>query len=483
VWVQVPLLAIRRRNRFSAEVAQLVERHLAKVDVAGSNPVFRYIIKNKGAHYARLYLQKKEFLMDVFIKEYTDCLRQAFVNFNSDEVNKEYDEALASLQKKSQFPGYRAGKVPFDIIEKNSSDELMKLIVNSMVIKAADKLFHDGVHLYTEPRFKPLTNLSKSHAFSFSMIFDVVPKVLKNVDLESAVIEFEEFYYDDKMMDYSIQKELKILDTVTGKIEEGDTVTAKVITPKIDNSEEYTFDSGVVKPLIGRKSGDKLTLKFAELDFHVVDFLGKSDGSVEIEVVKVERPSIQAVTDDLIRQVSPYKTVDDYRKALKTRFDNMEKEFNHMAKKRALMSHISLNARVEFPKSDYIRDARREIVQFIENNFYVTEISLNDLLDDKKVKDEFLGLPEKIKENIVFFVATKEIADQNSIEPSKEAIDKIAVSHAKEHGLTLDEYKQKASKEEWGFITEMAKIDTALDFLMEKVRFKAKSRQPIVKIK
>ncbi len=68
--------------------------------------------------------------MEVYIKEYTDCLRQVFVHYKVEEVNEEYEEALAILQKKTQFPGYRIGKVPFDIIEKNNPDELMRQVVN-----------------------------------------------------------------------------------------------------------------------------------------------------------------------------------------------------------------------------------------------------------------------------------------------------------------------------------------------------------------
>ena len=419
--------------------------------------------------------------MNVFVKEYTDCLKQVFANFTGEEVNKEYDTALAQMQKKVSFPGYRQGKVPFDIIEKNKADELMRVIVNSLVLKAAEKLQADGVRIYSEPRFKPLTNLTRGGAFSFSMVFDGFPKVVKNVDIASAVVDFEEYYYDDKMMDQSLRKDFKNLEEVSGKIEDGDTVTVKVLNAGFDGDAERVIDSHAVAKLNGHKAGDKVKLDFSELDTYVVDFLGKVEGSVELEIVKVERSKEQDVTDELVQQVSAFKTVEEYKKSMKARFDNMEKDFNAMSKRNALMDFFSRNAVVEYPKAEFMRESRRELNEFVNGNFSVSEIALTDLIQDKKVKDEFNALPEKIHKNIVFFLSVMDIAEKNKIQPDKDSIDRIARSHAREHDLSLEEFKERATQEEWSTVLDRAKFDAALNFLMGKMKFQAKGKVPLVK--
>ncbi len=421
--------------------------------------------------------------MDIFVKEFTDCLRQVYVNFKPEEVNAEYETALAALQKKVQFPGYRIGKVPFDLIEKNYSDDLMRSIVNNMVMKAAEKLNSDGIYMYSEPRFKPFQNLTKGNPFSFSIIFDIVPSVIENIDIDSALVEYEEYYYDDKMIDYSIQKDFKTLNQVTGKIENEDNVTVNILNQNFTGEKEKSFDSSIVKTLIGKKIGDKIKLSFSDLDSYVVDFLGKIDNEIEIEIIKVERPSIQEITDELVSQVSAFKTVTEYRNAMKNKFDNMEQEFNIISKKTALMSYISKTAKAEFPKTNFIKDSRNEVLKFIENNFFVTEISLNSLLSDKKIRDEFSLLPDKIYQGIVFYLAIDDIANKQSIQPEKSAIDNVAASYAKEHKMSLDEYKEKASKDEWDSITETAKLETTINFLIGKIKFKSKTRLPLIKTK
>lgn len=422
--------------------------------------------------------------MHIFIKEYKDCLRQVFAQFTKEEVNKEYNEALVILQKKVQFPGYRVGKVPFEIIEKQKADDLMKSIVNNMVMMVAQKLHADGVMMYSEPRFKPLSGLTKDSAFSFSMVFDVVPQVIENVNIDTAVVEYDEYVYDDKMLEFAMKKDFSSLEAVTGKIEEKDTVTVKVLNEGFGDDNEKTFDSGVVKQIIGKKKGDKVELTFADLDSYVVDFLGKTpENQVSVEILKVERPSEQEVTDEFIKQVSVFKTVEEYKTSMKTRYDSMQKEFNDMNKRNALMTYIGKNAKVEFPKTDYVRDSYHEINQFLESNFYMSDISLKNLLEDKKIRDDFAALPEKIYENFVFVAAVRDFAQQNHIQPSSQTIDKIARNHAKEHSLSVEEYKLKATKEEWNGVLERARFEDTIDFLLGKVKFKSKSKQPLIKVK
>ncbi len=422
--------------------------------------------------------------MKLFVKEYEDCLRQVFVNFEIGEVNKAYEEAFLSIQKKAQFPGYRVGKVPFDIIEKNFSDDLMNEIIRSMVVQTADRLHADGVYLYSEPRFKPFKNLSKDQPFSFSLVFEVVPRVVQNIDIDNLVLEYDEYYFDDKMVDQTIQKDISSLETVKGKIEEDDTVTIQVLNDGYKGEKEAVLSSKIVRALTGKKTGDKVKLDFNDLDSYVADFMGNTDNDViEAEITKVERPAAQNLTDDLVKEVSPFKTAEEYRDSVKKRFEQTITGLNGMNKKNSLASFFAGNAKVQFPKSEFLRSSKEEINKFIENNFYITEISLKNLISESKIREDFSGLLDRTYENIVFYFATKEIAEKNSIKPDQALIDRIARSHAKEHDQSLDEFKQKSSREEWENVLEAAKMDAALQFLMNKAQFKSKAKLPLIKTK
>ena len=70
---------------------------------------------------------------------------------------------------------------------------------------------------------------------------------------------------------------------------------------------------------------------------------------------------------------------------------------------------------------------------------------------------------------------------QIKVQPDKESIDRIARAHAREHELSMEEYKEKATQDEWNSVLERAKFDAALTFLMGKVKFQAKGKLPLIK--
>jgi len=421
--------------------------------------------------------------MKIFIKKYEDCLRQVFVHFGSAEIDKAYEEAFAVIQKKAQMPGFRQGKVPIDMIEKNFPDDVMNEIIRSLVVKAADQLHEDGENLYSEPRFNPQKHLSKNSPFTFSLVFESVPEVLENIDPEKIVLEFEEYYYDDKMIDQTIMKEVSNLEKVKGKIEEDDMVTVSVGNESYTGDKEIVLSSKIVTKLAGFKTGDKVSLSFSDLDTYTADIIGSLEGDcLEGEIVKVERPAPPALTDELVEQVSPHKTVALYRESVRKRFEQTMTGLNDASKKNALAEYFSKNTKVEFPKSEFLRGSKEEAAKFLEGNFFITEISLGALLTDEKIKSDFSSLLTKTYDNIVFYFATKDIAEKYSIKPDQSLIDRIARSHAREHDQSLDEFKQKSSRDEWENVLEAAKMDATLQFLMKKAEFKAKTKLPLIKI-
>jgi len=422
--------------------------------------------------------------MKFFTKEYTDCIMQAYVNLDKTEVNQFFDQILSELQKKVRYPGYRPGKVPFDIIEKSYPDELLNKIIKKIIFQSVEELHNKGIHLYSEPRFKPFSGLNRSSGFSFALTFETPPEVVKNIDIENLSLEFEEFYYDDKMIEFSMLKELKVLQEVKGRIEDEDTVTVKILNENYNGEKETVFSSHVVKTLIGKKTGDKIKIGFEDLDNYVVDFLETiNENYLDIEVVKVERPVSQNITDDIVKQLTRYNSADEYKKAILNHFVNMTRDFNERSKKDALTEYIGKNVEIKFPKSEFIRSTRDEVVKFISNNFSNSESSLSNLLKDEKIKIELSDLPKKVYQRILLYFSMKDIANKKEIQPDFEIIDRIVSRRARERELTPEEFKKKCTNDEWNSIKESALFETTINFVLNKATFKAKTKTPIIKTK
>jgi FKBP-type peptidyl-prolyl cis-trans isomerase (trigger factor) len=142
-------------------------------------------------------------------------------------MGAEFDQALAMIQKDFSFAGFRRGNVPFDIIEKNNPNELTKVIVNNVVNKAVSEIIGQGHSFYSERSSRRCPCPIVHTPLCSPSFFESEPEVIGEIKLDKATVEFEEFTVDAKMIEYSMKKQIGILESVEGKIQSGDTVTLR----------------------------------------------------------------------------------------------------------------------------------------------------------------------------------------------------------------------------------------------------------------
>ena len=214
--------------------------------------------------------------MTYYVKEFPDCLRQVYVKFTADEIDNKFNAVLAEIQKGFTFHGYRKGKVPFEIIEKQNNESVIRQVVNKTVYEAMGQLRFDNIFLYSEPKFHPVSELLKGQDFSFYLVFEVVPHLEEEIDFEKIKVDYEEFYVDEKMVEKVALNKLTTLDKVKGKIEDNDSVTVNILNEDFSgDNRELILSSKDVKSLVGKKTGDKVELAFSELGDMIFEVLGR----------------------------------------------------------------------------------------------------------------------------------------------------------------------------------------------------------------
>lgn len=422
--------------------------------------------------------------MNTYVRVYPDCLRQAFIKIPAEEVNQAYDAVLPSIQKSFAFPGYRKGKVPSNIIEKNAADDVMQRVVQHLVEKAVAEISSQGVRFYTEPKLTPYSNLSRDQEFVFTMVFESVPEITEKVDVEKLTAPYEELTYDDEMVEYSMKKQISTTEAVKGKIESGDVVTVKILNDGIsEDLKEKVFEVKDVPSLEGHKKNDSLELSFKDLGSYVFDFLGKVEGNLNVEITEVERDTLGALDDETVSASTPYKTVEDFRNSIKLQLEQASEQLNKNNRSQALKEAIASKIKVSFPKSFFIDSTDHEMRHFVEESFHVAELSLTGLIEDEKIKNTFSGLLNKSYENVAFILFLDDYASQNSIEPDQDKINHVVSNRARENKMSAQEYRKKMSPQEWSQIQTEARREICIDQLLEKVKFEAKSQKPLIEVK
>ncbi|OHD56488.1 MAG: hypothetical protein A2Y33_15285 [Spirochaetes bacterium GWF1_51_8] len=422
--------------------------------------------------------------MDIYIKKYPDCLRQAYLKVGKIELNDQFDHAVSEIQQYVDFPGYRKGKVPADIIEKNYQNDLAQTVIEHLVHKAIEQMSQDGVRLYSNPKFQPLSGLSRNGEFTFSLVFEVEPQMIKDIELSKINVNYDEYVIDDKMIEQTMRRSIDLLDPVTGKIKSGDVVTVKVTNKDyFPDNKQKVLGSEIVSEFIDKKAGDTVELPFDSLKGYVLDFVGVIKEPVTVEIIKAERPSEKPLDDETVKQTSTHKSLAELREAVKRQLEGMALELNAHSKSSALVGHLRDHIEYEFPKSLFIDHAGKTAYHFIETNYFVSEISLNELFKDDKLKGKYEKILADACSDITVALFIEEFADKNNIQASNERINYLISSHAQEAHVPVDEYKKKMTPEELERVKREGKKDEALSYITNQVKFTVKNKLPLIELK
>ena len=70
------------------------------------------------------------------VKKINDCRLRLSVELGSDELEQCYREVFAGIQRVARLPGFREGKAPLELIERNYVQEAREEVLKRIVPEA-----------------------------------------------------------------------------------------------------------------------------------------------------------------------------------------------------------------------------------------------------------------------------------------------------------------------------------------------------------
>ena len=229
------------------------------------------------------------------------------------DVEKGMDMRLKRMGKNMKMPGFRPGKVPFNIVKQQHGDQARHEVLSEEL----DRVFGESVttqkmRVAGYPRIEPKVTESTTH-LEFSAIFEVYPEITLG-DTSTAAIERPVL----EVSDAEIDKTLDILRKQRVSYEDADRAAAKEDRVVIDfigkkdgvpfqggQAADYPFvlGQGMMLPdfenaVEGAKAGESKTfdLVFPE-DYHAKDLAGQTV-QFEVTVKQVQAPKLPALDAD-----------------------------------------------------------------------------------------------------------------------------------------------------------------------------------------
>ncbi len=425
--------------------------------------------------------------MEIVVENVSDLGRKLTITLPADRVGKELDKAYNKLKKDVRIKGFRRGKIPRSVLEKNYKEQVQAEVGDQLVQETYfDAVEEKGLDTVVHPEIVE-HNFPEDGTFSYVAMVDVRPvfelKQYKGLEIEKPSTEVTEEEVDARIEelrrshaviksadeDHAIEKDDLVIVDFQGFHNEK--------PMKQVRNTDYTIDVGQGRlgeefesKLLGLKKGEKTIY---EIDFPV-DYpnpilAGKTvEFKVDIKDVKVRiKPELD---DEFAKDINPdYESLEDLRMEIHDELkQEKEKTLEGELDDRIMEKLIELHP-FEVPERLVMYEVQEMVKQTEENlkrggmTLESAGIKLEELIEqnkpiaEKRVRGDFL---------------LKKVAEVEEIKLSDEDIEQGYQRIADEYNMSLDEVKSyfKRREEILPFINELLN-EKLLTFLRENAKF------------
>ena len=258
--------------------------------------------------------------MQVSVETTTGLERRMTVAIPREKINHEIQSRLKSLAGTAKMPGFRPGKVPFNVIQKRYGGQVHKEVLGEMVQNSFyEAVSQEKLHPAGMPHIETSEGVEdESKDLAFTATFEVYPEIelgsMDQVKIEKPVVEITDADID-KMVD-TIRKQRMAWQAVERPSQSGDRVTID-FEGKIEG-EIFEGGSGKAMPvelgagrmiagfeeqLEGVSLNDEKTLSLEfPVEYHNKDVAGKPV-TFDVKVTAVEEPVLPTLDEEFIKSM------------------------------------------------------------------------------------------------------------------------------------------------------------------------------------
>lgn len=404
-------------------------------------------------------MAKKEIEKNEVKKEANKNVHEVVIKIDGDAWTKALDAAFTKKQKTAKVDGFRKGKVPRDIYEKNFGKE-------SLFIDAADSVLQDAYVKAMEesklvPVVQPNVDLKGLDESGVEFIFtittkpEVTVKKYKGLNIQPETVEVTEEEVNHEL-GHLLEKYTELVTKETGTVEDGNVAVIDFEGFKDDvafdggKGENYsleigshTFIPGFEEQVIGMKVGEEkdINLTFPE-EYGAKDLAGAAVVfKVKVNEIKEKqaRELDEEFFEDLAMEgVTSEETLkEEIKKSIEAQKE-MDAENKYVD---AILEGVSKNVEVDIPEAMVEEEVTRLMGRF-EQQMQMQGISLDLYYQFTNSSEADLRnqMEKEAYANVLYRLMLEEIMNLEKIEVSMEDAEKEAEELATKYQMEKEEF-------------------------------------------
>jgi len=304
--------------------------------------------------------------MQVTRKDISETKVKLTIELGLEELTHSKQHELQEKAKTAKITGFRKGKAPLNLIEKQlDQNQLQADVINHAIndyygqALSAEKLRALDQPNVTIGKFVPYTELQ------FTAEVEIMPKIklgdYKKIKKSPKIAKVEADEVKKVLANLSERmatkkdssKPAKLGDDVVidfdGKDKKGQAVAGASGKDYSLNLGSNSFIPGFEDGLVGSKSGDKkeLKLKFPK-DYHAENLAG-TDIVFEVEVKKVQSVELPKLDDEFAKKVGPFDSFKSLQADIKTQLEDQKKQEAENALKDEIVEELVKKSTLVLP--------------------------------------------------------------------------------------------------------------------------------------
>ncbi|WP_054706875.1 trigger factor [Bacillus sp. JCM 19041] len=304
------------------------------------------------------------------------------IEVEADKVNDALDKAFKKVVQKVNVPGFRKGKMPRGLFEKQFGVESLYQDALDFVLPDAyaSAVEEAGIFPVDRPEID-VESIGKNETLVFKATVTVKPEV-KLGDYKGLEVEVP----STEVTDEDVQEELtklqerhaELIVIEEGEIQDGDTAVldfagyANGEAFEGGTAENYSleigsnsFIPGFEEQLVGLKSGDEkdVEVTFPE-EYHAEDLAGQP-ATFKVKIHDIKRKELPALDDEFAKDANEkVESLDELKTELRTTLEEQKKMDSDNAVRDALLEKAAEQAEINVPEAMVTSETDRMLQEF-----------------------------------------------------------------------------------------------------------------------
>ena len=370
-----------------------------------------------------------------------------------EELKPSLDAAYQKIAKQINVPGFRRGKVPPQVIDRQiGRGVVLDEAVNEVLPKAyVEALQENDLTPLAQPDIE-VTKFEDNEALEFTAEVDIRPELtLPETDGLEASVEDVEVTDDDVAEQVeALRERFATLIDVERPAQDGDFVVLDLTASRdgetVEGAEITGFSykvgrggmvEGLDEALVGMSAGEEKTFS-SELAGG--DLVGQ-DVEVVVKVTQVQEQELPELDDDFAQLASEFDTLDELRADVRERLSRGKRLEQAAAARDAVLEVLLDRTEVPLPETLVTEElnARR---QSVEQQLAYAGITLDKYLEDEgQTQEEFeADLERRVRDAVAAQFLLDEIATREEIGVEQDELTQHMVRRAQQSGQDPQEF-------------------------------------------